>query len=303
MERTGTDNPLSFVDVGNRSDPAFVDCDHDGDFDLFVGEFYGGGSSGGATLFYFENTGSAGSPAFVERTGTDNPLSLVDVDFSSTPAFADLDADADDDAFVGHGRGAIEYFRNDGEPSLPVELTQLTALVEEAGVLLRWQTSSETNNAGFEVQHRSGADWQALGFVEGQGTSTVAHTYRYRAEGLPPGRHHFRLKQVDFDGNVAFSPEVEVVLELAGAYEITPAFPNPFNPQARFTLTVKQRQDVRVVLYDVLGRAVKTLFEGPVSAEEARQIIIDGADLPSGVYLYEVQGQTFREVHSVMLVK
>src|SRR5690606_32421823 len=103
--------------------------------------------------------------------------------------------------------------------ALPVELSSFTATLDGEAVVLRWETASETNNAGFEVEYaavetRRGASlpWQRLAFVDGAGTTATAQTYAYRAEGLSPGRYAFRLRQVDFDGAFVYGPEVEVTV-------------------------------------------------------------------------------------------
>ena len=93
-EQTGAANPFNTVDVGGFSAPGFADLDGDGDLDAVVGEIDG-------NLNYFENTGSATAPAFTARTGAANPFDGVDVGYSSTPSFADLDGDGDLDAVVG----------------------------------------------------------------------------------------------------------------------------------------------------------------------------------------------------------
>jgi hypothetical protein len=71
-EQTGATNPFNTVDVGTDSTTSFADLDGDGDLDAIVG-----GNTG--TLRYFENTGSAIAPAFVERTGAANPFNTFDV--------------------------------------------------------------------------------------------------------------------------------------------------------------------------------------------------------------------------------
>ena len=93
-ERTGAANPFNGVNVGDESTPSFADLDSDGDPDAIVGERFG-------TLLYFENTGTAIAPAFIARTGAANPFNGVDVGFTSTPSFADLDGDGELDAVVG----------------------------------------------------------------------------------------------------------------------------------------------------------------------------------------------------------
>lgn len=111
--RTGASNPLDAVDVGDYSAPGFVDIDNDGDQDVFVGEKLG-------TVKYYENTGSAASPVFTERTGANNPFDGVAANGYSKPVFANIDNDSDMDAFVGEQSGQIRYYENTGTEDAPV---------------------------------------------------------------------------------------------------------------------------------------------------------------------------------------
>ena len=112
VQQTGAANPFDGIDVGFCSSPTFADVDGDGDLDLVVGSTAG-------TLSYFENTGSAAAPVFVERTGLDNPFSSVGVGGYSTPAFADLDGDGDLDLVVGDNAGNFAYRENTGSATVP----------------------------------------------------------------------------------------------------------------------------------------------------------------------------------------
>jgi subtilisin-like proprotein convertase family protein len=127
---------------------------------------------------------------------------------------------------------------------VPVELTRFDATTSGRAVNLVWETASETNNAGFEVQLQQGETWTTLGFVEGHGTTTEANTYAYTAENLLPGSHSFRLRQVDFDGQSEIHGPVEAEVETPGTHLLTSAYPNPFNPQSQFALSVAQAQHV-----------------------------------------------------------
>lgn len=191
--------------------------------------------------------------------------------------------------------------------SLPVELTTFEARTAGTTVLLNWTTASETANAGFEVQHQEAdldaASWHPLAFVEGHGTTTEARHYTYQKTDLSPGLHRLRLKQIDYDGAFTYSPVVEVTVAVPGAYLLSEAYPNPFNPQAHLTLSVARRQSVRIVVYNPLGQAVSVLHEGPVEPGIAHPIRFEAGTLPSGTYYLRATGETFSATRTLLLVK
>jgi hypothetical protein len=116
VPRTGAGNPLNGLDAGSGAAPTLGDLDGDGDLDLVSGELLGG-------FVYYENTGTPASPAFVERTGSQNPLNLLDVGDESGPALGDLDGDGDLDLLVGNKNGLFTYFENVGSPASPAFAT------------------------------------------------------------------------------------------------------------------------------------------------------------------------------------
>jgi subtilisin-like proprotein convertase family protein len=188
---------------------------------------------------------------------------------------------------------------------IPVELTSFTATSAASAIMLNWNTASETNNAGFEVEARRAGEttFQTLGFVAGKGTTTEAQAYSFTAEGLAFGSHFFRLRQVDFDGTFAYSDEVEATLEVPGTHALSAAYPNPFNPQTRFELAVQREQNVTVSVYDAIGRQVATLFQGSLPANESRTLTFEAANLPSGTYMIRAVGDNFQQTQRVTLLK
>lgn len=125
---------------------------------------------------------------------------------------------------------------------LPVELGSFTAHARDGVTHLRWETTTELNNYGFEVQHSvRGEKWDVIGFVQGHGTSFTPQEYRYD-DPIPLDHSEaiwYRLRQIDRDGSVEYSPVVRVRLAHAAGFGITDVFPNPFNPTTilSFTLT------------------------------------------------------------------
>lgn len=193
----------------------------------------------------------------------------------------------------------------DGIPPglLPVELTSFTSLVQGSRAVLHWETASETNNAGFEVQQRINGEYQAIGFVNGRGTTTEKQRYTFRTRNLAAGSHDFRLKQIDFDGTFAYSKSVTAQIALAGAADMEKAYPDPFNPQTQFNLTIAREQNVTIAVYDMQGRLVQTLHQGALSPSEAHLFTFEAFNMPSGRYFIRAVGEFFNESQVVTLLK
>jgi len=90
---------------------------------------------------------------------------------------------------------------------------------------------------------------------------------------------------------------------LPGTHNLSTVYPNPFNPQARFTLEVAEQQNVNIAVFDALGRQVALLHDGVLGAGSVHQFQIDGANLPSGVYVVRAIGEHFTDVRQVTLTR
>lgn len=162
VEQTGAANPFDGVSSSYPATPALADFDGDGDLDMIMGNK--------GTLRYFENTGTASSPGFTERTGTDNPFDGFTGNNILSPTIEDTDNDGDYDVIAGQGSdGGIRYFENTGDPSPPTFTEQTGASNPFADV------DAGTNNA------------PALGDLDGDGRFELA-------TGSASGRVHY------FDG-------------------------------------------------------------------------------------------------------
>ena len=258
----------------------------------------------GTELFDYQyDTESGGSPDHCPPSRTTR--SPGDPSGDGTMGFIVTNPLASDPGFDGlTATPGVQNF--DGGQQLPVELVSFDAMLDGHTVLLRWKTASETNNAGFEIQGISRSDqteWEVLGFIEGAGTTVDPQRYSYRVDQLLAGQHRFRLKQVDFDGTFEYSPEVEVAVGLPTAFHLSKAYPNPFNPETQFSVSVAQAQQVETAVYDVVGRRVATLFDGFMDAQTTRSMVFEAGGLPSGLYLIRIVGERFVTTQVVTLVK
>jgi hypothetical protein len=144
----------------------------------------------------------------------------------------------------------IDGSKNDGYPILyssvvptPVELISFTANLTEKEVLLNWQTATEVNNYGFEIERQIVTqiarnlrnEWETIGFIQGHGNSNSPKSYSFTDVNPPSGKIQYRLKQIDVDGEFEYSDEVEVNISAPNKFELAQNYPNPFNP----TTTIK----------------------------------------------------------------
>jgi hypothetical protein len=86
-------------------------------------------------------------------------------------------------------------------------------------------------------------------------------------------------------------------------FTLDEAYPNPFDRTTTVRFTVEEVQPVTLTLYDGLGRAVRTLYEGTPAAGVAETVVIDGSALPSGTYTVRLEGRSVQGSTRVVLLK
>ena len=173
---------------------------------------------------------------------------------------------------------------------LPVELTRFNAVASGNQVSLQWETASEANNAGFDVERSlDGTSFERIAFVEGQGTAVSMSAYQYADAQLPFNveRIYYCLKQIDFDGQFAYSEVVEVDLGAPSTARLWPNYPNPFNPSTKIRYEIPVAGEVTLTVYDATGKEVRVLVDEFREAGRY-ETQFDASGLASGVYLYRL---------------
>ena len=235
------------------------------------------------------------------RSGVTNVIDLSN--------FSDVDSD---DYFVATATdddgNTSEFFGPPGQ-QLPVELASFEAAQSsESAVELRWTTASETNNAGFRVQHRASGEesWTRLGYVASKasgGTTTEAKTYRFDAEGLAVGTHEFRLKQMDLDGTAHLHDPVDVELQMQQALRLKAPAPNPVQGQAQLSFAVRDQTETTITMYNPLGQKVAVVYRGTPPAGEQQTAQVTTDDLASGVYFLRLQAGGTTKTQKMTVVR
>ncbi len=200
---------------------------------------------------------------------------------------------------AGAGGAIIKGYSN---PTVPVELTSFSANIFDGKVSLSWQTSTEKNNYGFEIERmQNNSSWQKIGFVKGNGTTTNSQSYSFIDKSVDNGMFSYRLKQIDFDGTYEYSKVVEVNFNVPGAFSLAQNYPNPFNPTTMIKYNLPEKANVELKVYDLTGQEVMTLVN---QFQEAGQHFLNfnAAGLSSGVYFYRIKaGEFFAQKKMIVL--
>lgn len=191
---------------------------------------------------------------------------------------------------------------------IPVELTSFTADIINNQVILNWNTATELNNYGFEIERSlDNNNFEKIGFVPGFGTTTEQKSYTFRVTEVPAATQYYRLKQIDYDGTFTHSNSVEVDGIYPTEFALLQNHPNPFNPSTSINFTLPVESNINLRLYNMLGQEVENLFSGDLQAG-THQVDFIANSLASGAYVYVLEanginGKSFRESKKMMLMK
>jgi hypothetical protein len=241
------------------------------------------------------SAGSTNNPGIVVHSPDNDPEVCRNIFFQ----FA-ISGIADQTVAAHLIENAVTYLFRD---IIPVELTSFTANVTGNSVNLNWNTATELNNSGFEVERKStNSNYVKVGFVAGFGTTTEPKTYSFTENDLAVGNYSYRLKQVDFNGAFEYSNEINADVVAPAKYSLDQNYPNPFNPSTLIKYSVAKDGFVTVSIFNLLGEKVATLVNGNVRAG-SYEINFNASSLSSGVYFYSIEAGDFKAVRKMMLMK
>ncbi|MBN8707270.1 MAG: T9SS type A sorting domain-containing protein [Bacteroidetes bacterium] len=212
--------------------------------------------------------------------------------------------------------------------SLPVELSSFTVSASGNTALLKWETTSETNNAGFEIlksedvtlsanevsvskgrSQKSG--WKTIGFVNGKGTTTEKQTYsfsdpspfttRSSGTGSDFSPVFYQLKQIDTDGKTSLS-QILSFIATPVSFEVVGNYPNPFNPSTVIKFNLPEVSTVVVKVHNIIGQEIAVLVNGKMDAG-VKEIRFNAKGLSSGLYFYSVSANGTTFTRSMTLLK
>ena len=156
--------------------------------------------------------------------------------------------------------------------TLPIELTNFSAVKNGHRVELSWQTASEINNDRFEIQRSSDASrFESIGKVDGEGNSQRLVDYAYTDEDPMTGVNYYRLMQVDIDGTRAFSDVISVKMDKSTRIRITPTSTLDF-------VTVNTGEASSIIVRSLNGQVMNN------QSDAEGNFTVEMANYPQGIY-------------------
>jgi hypothetical protein len=261
-------------------------------------EFQPGTNDDLVSLFVF-----ASPPPIAEPVPNAGPSGSGNTDIPGAFAFALFQC------YGGNYPGAVfdgiyvdEYWNNF---VLPVELTNFTANTLNADVTLHWSTSREHNNSGFNIERKliSENNWLNVGNVKGSGTLNEPKQYKFTDYNLCPGSYIYRLKQIDFNGNFEYFDLSEAVaIGVPDEFSLEQNYPNPFNPVTTIAFGIPQAGNVKLKVFDMSGREIKTLIN---EYKDAGYYVAKfyGSSFASGTYICRLEFENYISAKKMVLLK
>ncbi len=203
-----------------------------------------------------------------------------------------------------YDKDRVHYVCNDKDQgALPIELNSFSISVKNNSVYLHWQTQSETNNFGFDIEmSKEQKVWNKIGFVQGHGTSNKKHSYSFIDKNLESDHYYYRLKQIDSDGSYIYSEVLEISILPPINFSLSQNYPNPFNSTTAINFELPKDEYVKLTLYNMIGEEQKILAHGNYGVG-FHKVLLDAKELSSGLYIYKLEAGGFVDVKKLVVLK
>lgn len=142
-----------------------------------------------------------------------------------------------------------------------------------------------------------GINWVIQNYAPSQTLNAVY--FLDKDTGYCVGRYGTILKTTNGGVPIGIVP---ISHEIPDNYQLFQNYPNPFNPNTKIKFDITKHSNVRILIYDLLGREVATLVNEKLNPGSYK-VEWDAANYPSGVYYYTLTTGDFRETKKMVLIK
>ena len=191
---------------------------------------------------------------------------------------------------------------------MPVKLCSFVSVTMGRDIKLTWITSTETNNAGFEIQRLSSdnqnSEWNKIGYVKGNGTKNSVSEYNFTDSKLNKGKYQYRLKQIDNNGIFEYHSLNNIIeIGVPNKFSLSQNYPNPFNPTTKIDFQIPYDAKVTLLIFDISGRQIVALLNNEFKKADFYSVDFNASNLSSGVYFYKIIADKFSDTKKGVLLK
>ncbi|MFH1196397.1 MAG: T9SS type A sorting domain-containing protein [bacterium] len=179
---------------------------------------------------------------------------------------------------------------------------KVNAAVYSTYYAIDWDPQDGNSAKSFVVEKSvDGNKYTEIHFTDYKNDPT--ETYYY-SDPLIPGTEivYYRIKQINNDGSVVYSPQVKLGLGEKELFVLKQNYPNPFNPFTTISIDILEDTFIEIAVFNVVGKKLVTLHEGRIN-EGLHSFDFDGSNYPSGIYFCEVKSPNSTVVKKMLLAK
>lgn len=162
---------------------------------------------------------------------------------------------------------------------------------------VNWNILSGTYSNGIFVSSNSGGSWTQ----ENNGFPGNTSLYAFTIKG--------NLIFAGTNGSGAWKRILSQIIgikqiasNVPDKFSLSQNYPNPFNPKTKIKMQITKLSDVKLIVYDALGREVETLVNKQLRPG-IYEVEWGGGSYTSGVYFYRIEAAEFTDTKRMMLIK
>jgi hypothetical protein len=217
------------------------------------------------------------------------------------PNILDLDGTRSDIGMYGGPFGET-YTYQDLAPLAP---RNLSALVDTNSILVKWNKNTEADTAFYKVYRDTVINFivDSTKLINSQTENTFLHLPPYNSS-----KYVYKITCVDNQGNES-KPSLELVVNITSVstndypmtisdYVLYQNYPNPFNPSTKIGYQLKEKANVKLMVYDIKGELISVLankeqnagyYEVEFSSASIKNLESSIKGIASGIYLYRIE--------------
>jgi len=218
-------------------------------------------------------------------------------------------------------KGDVPIILGDEDP-LPVSLSSFTAIQTLGNFAqINWTTQSESDISGYNIYRNTIEQNETAIKINNElilGTNTTdEQNYSYLDEAVEINEYFYWLESVELSGITELFGPISINIEYQPDNPTPPTtvitglhqnYPNPFNPETEIQFALDEPGKAELVIFNLKGQKVTTLFNGQVNTDEYINVKWNGTDednnkVSSGVYMYKLKTANKEYMKKMILMK